>query len=500
MKPIVNGLGKLKCGKRACAAFAVCVTTAIAVPAQTFTTLFSFDSTDGEYPSAGLVQATNGDLYGTTGYGGANSNGTLFKITPGGTLTTLYSFCSQTNCTDGAYPAYGLVQHTNGDFYGTTLSGGGRNFGTVFKITPKGTLTTLYSFCPQSDCTDGSFPNGLVQATNGDLYGTTLFGGERDYGTVFKITPSGTLTSLYSFCPFDTSNGDHDSGCTNGFTPYGPLIQGTDGDFYGTTYGGGAYDLGTVFKITPGGALTTLYSFCSQSGCTDGESPEAGLVQAADGDLYGTTVGGGVNGPYGTVFKITPGGRLTTLYSFCSQSGCTDGAMPDAVLVQATNGDFYGTTNTGGTNCASYDGCGTVFKITPSGVLTTLYSFCSQSGCTDGEDPAAGGLVQATSGDLYGTTVFGGANNDGTVFSLPVGLGPFVETRPTSGLVGKAVEILGSDLIGATSVSFNGTAATFTVVSHSLITTTVPAGATTGTVQVVTPSGTLSSNVPFRVR
>jgi uncharacterized repeat protein (TIGR03803 family) len=467
-------------------------TTTVFLTVQTFTTLLSFNGTDGSNPVAGLVQATNGDLYGTTELGGAYSEGTVFKITPSGTLTTLYSFCSQSGCTDGELPEAGLVQATNGDLYGTAEAGGAHSGGTVFRITPGGKLTTLYSFCSQSGCTDGGYPEaGLVQATNGDLYGTTYGGGARGYGTVFKITPSGTLTTLYSFCS--------QSGCTDGAAPHAGLVQATNGDLYGTTFAGGAncsYPCGTVFKITPGGTLTTLYSFCSQAGCTDGEDPEAGLVQAANGDLYGTTSAGGAHSG-GAVFKITPSGTLTTLYSFCSRSGCTDGAVPEGGLVQATNGDLYGTTYAGG--AGSYgSGFGTVFKITPSGTLTTFYSFCSQSGCTDGELPEAG-LVQATNGDLYGTAYVGGAYNNGTVFSLSVGLGPFVETLPTSASAGAAVEILGTNLTAATSVSFNGIAAVFEVVSGSEITTTVPTGATTGTVQVVTPNGTLSSNVPFRV-
>jgi uncharacterized repeat protein (TIGR03803 family) len=507
MKRIVNALGKLNWGKRAYAVFVLCATTAIALPAQTFTTLHSFDGTDGNGPYAGLVQATNGDFYGTTTYGGANCApsggcGTIFKITPSGTLTTLYNFCSQSGCTDGELPAAGLVQATNGDFYGTTTTGGANNnagcgfsgmpgCGTVFKVTPGGTLTTLYSFCSQSGCTDGENPfAGLVQATHGDLYGTTLHGGADGGGTVFKISPSGTLTTLYSFCS--------QSGCMDGESPYAGLVQAASGDFYGTTENGGAHGRGTVFKISPSGTLTTLLSFCSQSKCKDGGSPYAGLVQGASGDFYGTTENGGAHGgPYGggMVFKITPSGLLTTLYSFCSQSGCTDGEEPYAGLILATDGDFYGTTyyGGGGTNIL-----GTIFKITPRGTLTTLYSFCSQSGCTDGAYSYAG-LVQATNGDFYGTTQGGGANGIGTVFRLSVGLGPFVETQTTSGNVGAAVKILGTDLTGATSVTFNSTAATFTVVSRYLITTAVPAGASTGRVQVVTPIGTLSSNAPFRV-
>src|ERR1039457_3341095 len=196
MKRTVNVLSKLNWATRACAVLVLCATTAIALPAQTLTTLFSFDGTHGQQPAGTLVQATNGDLYGTTYAGGANNGGgTVFKITPGGTLTTLYSFCSQTNCTDGAYPSAGLVQAANGDLYGTTSggwAGGANSDGTVFKITPGGTLTTLYNFCSQTNCADGVGPEaGLVQAANGNLYGTT-YGGANSYGTVFKITPSGT--------------------------------------------------------------------------------------------------------------------------------------------------------------------------------------------------------------------------------------------------------------------------------------------------------------------
>jgi uncharacterized repeat protein (TIGR03803 family) len=508
MKRIVNVLSKLNWGKRACAVLALCATTAIALPAQiaTLTTIHRFCSQrgcpDGAAPLAGLVQATNGALYGTTGGYVAKGYGTVFKITPDGTLTTLYSFCPQSDCTDGAYPGALVQAAANGDFFGTTPSGGTNLYGTVFKITPSGTLTTLYSFCSQTNCADGDAPQAglLVQAANEDLYGTTLSGGASPGpygfggGTVFKITPSGTLTTLYSFCS--------QSGCTDGGGPEAGLVQATNGDLYGTTQYGGANSYGTVFKITPGGTLTTLYSFCPQSGCTDGAEPEAGLVQAANGDFYGTTSGGGANGNYGTVFKITPGGTLTTLYSFCSQTNCTDGFQPRAGLVQATNGDLYGTT-VGGAASGNYN-YGTVFKITPTPpyTLTTLYSFCSQSECTDGEYPPAG-LVQDTNGDFYGTTESGGRANGGggygTVFRVSVGLGPFVKPRPPYGKAGAAIKILGTNLAGATSVSFNGTAAVFTVVSSSEITTTVPAGASSGKVQVVTPSGTLSSNAPFLV-
>jgi len=499
LKRIVSTfLDKLNWGKRTYAVLVLCAAAAIALPAQSFTTLHSFDGTNGENPIAGLVQATDGDLYGTTVGGGTDFGGTVFQITPRGKLTTLYNFCTQTGCSDGDQPNAGLIQATNGDFYGTAYGGGAQGWGAVFRLTPGGTLTTLYSFCAQTGCTDGETSYaGLIQASNGDFYGTTPYGGANsssdcsDFnpltgcGTVFKITPNGTLTTLYNFCA--------QSGCTDGNGPTAGLIQAGNRDFYGTTVGGGAHLSGSVFQIAAQGKLTTLYSFCALSSCADGAFPRAGLIYATNGNLYGTTESGGAYGG-GTVFKITSKGRLTTLYSFCPKSGCPDGDYPEAALIQGTDGNFYGTTRYGGAN-GNY---GTVFKITPSGTLTTLYSFCAQSGCVDGAGPYAG-LIQATNGDFYGTTLVGGASNEGTVFSLSVGLGPFVETQATSGAVGATVKILGTDLTGATSVSFNGTAAAFTVVSPSLITTTVPPGATSGKVEVVTPSGTLLSNVPFRV-
>jgi uncharacterized repeat protein (TIGR03803 family) len=379
--------------------------------AQTFTTIHSFDGTDGRFPEEALVQATNGDLYGMTEGDGANGDGTIFKITPSGTLTTLHSF----DGTDGYGPPGGPIQATDGNFYGTKYLGGANDAGTVFKMTPGGTLTTIYSFCTLSNCSDGFSPVApLVQATNGNLYGTTS---SPLAGTVFKITLSGKLTTLHTFDAKD------------GFNPNG-LIQATDGNLYGTTLEGGTNGDGTVFKMTPGGTLTMLHSFDG----ADGENPAAGLVQASDGNLYGTVEEGGANGD-GTVFEITPSGKLTTLHSF-------DGA--------------------------------------------------------DGSETFAG-LVQTTDGNLYGAPEEGGANGDGAVFRLSVGLGPFVETQPTSGKVGAADKILGTNLTGATSVTFDGTAAVFKVVSKSLITTTVPAGATTGKVEVKTPRGTLKSNVVFRV-
>jgi uncharacterized repeat protein (TIGR03803 family) len=494
---------------RACGVFLLWATTAVALPAQTttfappaprFTPLLAFDVTDGAFPN-GLVQATDGNLYGTTAEGGdhfcnARRNygcGTVFKITTNGKLTTLYNFCPHLDCADGKY-ASALIQGTDGNFYGTTSEGGAhfckmrkRNYGcgTIFRITPTGKLKTLYSFCPQGGkvCTDGAAPYAaLIQASDGNFYGTTGKGGANNDGTIFKITPSGTLTTLHGF------DG------TDGATPLAGLVQATNGNFYGVTIAGGANNDGTIFKITTGGTLTILHSFCSQNNCADGGYAEGTLVQGTDGSFYGTTYLGGTKNA-GTVFNITSSGTLTTLHSFDG----ADGGGLVAGLVRGTDGNFYGTT---------YDGAlaGTIFRITPSGVLTNLYNFCLQSNCTDGGYPGAG-LIQGTNGKFYGATDFGGANGlcdygegCGTIFSLSVDLGPFVETQPTFGPVGADVKILGTDLTGSTSVTFNDTAATFTVVSKSLITTTVPAGTTTGKVKVTLPHGTRSSNVPFQVK
>src|ERR1022692_4125687 len=196
MRRLANAVGKLNQSKMSYGVFVLCATTVIALPAQTFTTLHSFDNTDGASPNAALVQGTNGDFYGTTSDFVGPGHGTVFKITPGGALTTLYSFCSQSACTDGEYPYAGLIEAASGDFYGTTSQGGAGSpaYGTIFRITPSGTLTTLYSFCSQSACADGEQPfAGLVQGTDGDFYGTTAAGGANGYGTIFKITRSGTL-------------------------------------------------------------------------------------------------------------------------------------------------------------------------------------------------------------------------------------------------------------------------------------------------------------------
>jgi uncharacterized repeat protein (TIGR03803 family) len=381
--------------KMVCAVCLFCALMAVNSSAQTLTTLVSFDGTNGAAPAASLIQASDGNLYGTTEYGGPisgceggfNPCGTVFKITHSGTLTTLHTFVYS----DGAFPVSPVVQGSDGNFYGTNQGeGDSGGSGAIFKMTPSGTLTVLDSVASVA---------GLVQGRDGNFYGTT----PRSYtnGTVFKVTPSGTLTTLHTFDGTDGNN------------PQAGLVLATDGNFYGTTFSGGTSSYcgggcGTVFKMTPGGSLTTLHSFSG----TDGYNVQAGLVQGRDGNFYGTTVNGGGAHNVGEVFKITPSGTLTVLYSFCSQTGCTDGAYPRAALMQATDGNFYGTTSAGAAN-----GQGTIFAITPGGSLTTLYSFCAQTGCADGASPQ-GGLVQDSHGNFYGTTIAGGADNLGTVFKL----------------------------------------------------------------------------------
>jgi len=399
-----------------CLVAVLCAAAAVGASAQTFQTPVTFTSTNGAVPTDVLVQGTDGNLYGTTQYGGAANIGTIFKLTQGGALTTIYSFCSKNLCTDGSLPDAGLVQASDGNFYGTTFWGGSQDSGTIFKITAGGSLTTLHSFCSQAKCADGANPHAaLMIGSDGNFYGTTSEGGAGNAGGVFKLTPSGAFTALYSFCS--------QANCADGSSPQGSLIQWTDANFYGTTSAGGNVGAGTVFKLTPSGVLTTLYTFCSLANCGDGEFPYAGLALGSDGNFYGTT-SGSLPATGGTVFKITPSGLLTTLHRFCSLANCADGEYPFAGVVQGTDGNFYGTTEIGGPNANNVDcllGCGTFYRITPSGTLTTIYSFCSNNNCTDGAESIAG-VVQASSGTFYGTTFAGGScltltEGCGTVFT-----------------------------------------------------------------------------------
>jgi uncharacterized repeat protein (TIGR03803 family) len=449
--------------------------------AQTFHTLVTFDSTSGCDPKyEALVQGTDGHLYGTTSAGGSANNGTAFKTTTGGGdgFTTLSDFTPS-----AASPYSGLIQGLDGNFYGTTAYGGTNGGGTIYKLTPGGELTVLYNFSgTDGDEGNGYFPYGqLVQAANGAFYGTTFEGGGTEQtskcthgcGTIFEITPAGEFTLVHSLVS------------SEGGESYAGLTIGTDGNFYGTASAFGEYKYGTVFQMSPSGTITVLHSF----DVTDGAVPYGGLVQGADGSFYGTTYGGGTSGyDAGTVFKVTASGTFTNLHNFSGP----DGEHPEGTLIQGTDGNFYGTTF----DIGGFDSIGNVFQITPGGTFTVVHSFPYSSG----EGYPEGGLLQDTNGTFYGTTgqLSHSTSCSGTIFSLSTGLGPFVTPQRVSGPVGGKVTILGTNLTGATAVSFNGMPATFTA-TGSAIDTAVPANATSGTITVTLPSGTLSSNVPFTV-
>jgi len=344
----------------------LCFATSV-LSAQTLTTLADFGGGSEGTGPFGIIQASNGNFYGVTQFAGSGPYcslsggcGTIFEITRIGKVITLYNFCSQKGCADGAI-ANGLVQASNGNFYGTTELRGAHYQGTIFEITPAGKFTTLYSFCAQTNCPDGSSPVGtLVQGIDRDLYGLTNSGGPTTdcrygCGTMFKITLSSQFTSVFDFCA--------KTNCVDeGRNPHQGLMVAPNGDFYGTTNGGGRSQAGVIFKITPSGSLTRLYSFYSQPNGADGWNPQSPLTLGADWNFYGTTEGGGTN-KNGTFFKITSSGQYTVLYNFCSQINCTDGASPQGPIVWGNDGNLYGTASGGGN--ANYGG--TAYQVTPTG-------------------------------------------------------------------------------------------------------------------------------------
>jgi len=383
-----------------CGVSCLCAVFAIALHAGTLKPIVRFNQTNGERVFGPPIEATDHNLYGATVFGGGSGYGTIYKLTREGVYKVLYSFCAQSGCADGEYPSW-LTQSAGGDFYGTTYMGGKSNVGTIFKITASGRFTALYSFCSKTSCTDGAMPqSSLVQTSDGSFYGTTTVGGAYSNGTVFKFNPGHGLTTLYSFCA--------KTGCADGSQPYIGLTLVSDGNFYGSTALGGNHNstscpadgCGTVFRITSTGKLTTLYRFCANSTCSDGAIPQGLLVQGKDGNLYGTTDGGGGQDT-GTIYKIGLRGKLTTLHTFCNGI-CADGAIPYAGVIQANDENFYGTAFVGGTG-----GWGTVYRMTPAGKVTALYSFDDKA---DGAFPAAS-LFQASNGNFYGGTEEGGDDN-----------------------------------------------------------------------------------------
>jgi uncharacterized repeat protein (TIGR03803 family) len=431
------------------------------------TLLYNFGTHTGDptHPNnPGFVaQGRDGNLYTTSSDGGTENAGTVFKITPAGQVSVLYSFDGVT----GAFPYGGLTLGTDGNFYGSTFENGPSNYGTVFKITPRGQFTLLHGF-------DGSDGSGLwgapVEGTNGDFYGTTANAGAGGCGTVYRVTSKGSFTTLYAF------DGTH--GCQ----PSAPLTLGNDGNFYGTTIYGGATGAGAIFKITPAGVITLLHSFDG----THGAQPFAQLVQASDGNFYGTTVDGGAYVD-GVAYEITPAGAFSDLHDFDPSQ---DGGEPFSGLVQGTNGVLYGTTIVGGAS-----NVGTIYSIPlGGGGLSALYTFDGTAGTAPGA-----ALTQSTNGLFYSDAAWGGSDNLGTFYSFSAGLSPFVRLVTTSAKAGKTIEILGQGFTGTTAVSFNGTAATFHTLSNTYLTVVVPNGATGGFVTVTTPGGTLQSNQVFRV-
>ncbi len=365
---------------------------------QTFTVLYPFGFTQapGYNPEPRLIQASDGNFYGACSVGGLQQGstlptGTIFKLTPAGQVTPVYTFHSS----DGRGPN-ALVQGSDGNFYGTTQYDGPSGGGTVFSVTPGGTLTTLYRFA--SGGVKGYQPMArLIQGSDGNFYGTTFYGGMNGGGVVFKITPSGTLTIFHDF-----DDNLYDDG-----HPIAPLVEGKDGNFYGTASSGGPmFGAGTVFKLTPGGTYTVLHTF--RGGDTDGSEPHAGLVQGKDGNFYGSTWYGGPSN-IGVIYKITPGGTFTFLHAFDGN----DGSTPQGELVEAGDGNFYGVT---GTTASS----GTIFRITPQGALTTLHYFDQAA---DGDIPHAG-MTLGSDGNLYGTTWVHGPYLEGTAYKLTVNLAP----------------------------------------------------------------------------
>ncbi|MEO1835905.1 MAG: choice-of-anchor tandem repeat GloVer-containing protein, partial [Akkermansiaceae bacterium] len=430
-----------------------------------FQKMYTFEASAGRRPLGCLVQGVDGNFYGATAIGGATDNGTLFKMTPDGVMTTLVEFSAKGGPNKGgAFGGVTLVQCRDGEFYGTTGITG-EIPGTIFKVTPEGVFTTLVEFA------GGENPiSALVQGSDGDFYGTTNDSDENDHGTVFKMTPAGVLTTLLEFTGAEGPN--------LGSSPETAVVQGSDGNFYGTTSFGGADDQGTIFKMTPAGVLTTLFEFGGSEGDNNGSNPQAALVQGNDGDFYGTTYVGGIG--YGTVFRITPAGVLTTLVEFTGTEGPNLGSPGSAAMVLGSDGNFYGTTDFGGA-----DDKGTVFTMTPEGVLTTLVEF-SGNGATDVGTFPRGALVLGSGGDFYGTTDFGGfgSNDVGTVFKVtPEGaLTTLVDfaTRGGGGVGASpaAALVLGSD------GNFYGT--------------TVFDGATdSGTVFKMTPAGVATRLVEF---
>lgn len=465
-------------------ALAVAISLSLAVLAQAQTlTQFNLNGANGYEPYTTVTQATDGNFYGTTGFGGPNGAGNIFRMTPTGEITDIHDFCSQPNCTDGWGGQWPPVLASDGNLYGVTYAN------TLYKLTGDGEFTNLFTFCG----TECSYPTGITLASDGNFYGTTAAGGISNNGTIFRVSLTGQFTVLHSFCSLEN--------CTDGSYVLAPPIEGNDGNFYGTTYLGGTNNTGVVYKMTPSGLYTVIHNFCAfeQDSCPSGNYPTQ-LVQDAQGNLVGATQSGGIH-HNGIVFKITTEGRYSVLYDFSFSSASV--GWSSVGLTLASDGNFYGILGGGPSGSWDPNVPGGIYRITPQGRFTPLYRFCQWVGC--GFNPLAP-VIQGTDGAFYGTTAFGGRGQGdldfpgfGTAFRLSTSLGPVVKTVPAAAHVGEIVLILGNDLTGSSRVTFNGMPAQFTVERDTFIRATVPAGATTGTVSVITPSGTVNSIPQFVV-
>jgi len=446
---------------------ALAISLSLSAHAQTVTNLYSFSNTNSSGSPALVVplQGHDGKLHGTTA-GTQGGAGSTFSITTAGRAAQTYPFG-----TDGVTPEAGLTLGTDGYFYGTTIFGGGTGNGVLFKLSPTGVYTVLHEF---QGGTDGANPySAPIQASDSNFYGTTFGTFASNYAsTIYRYEMNGTFTTINNLS------------FSEGAALAAPLIQGSDGNLYGTAGTGGNAQLGcgTIFKLSTSGQVLWTYAFPCGSG---GYSPVGPLVQASDGNFYGTAASGGDSANCGSVFKLDQQGTVKTLYPF----HYTDGCEPYAGLTQGTDGNLYGTTVLGGKAQK-----GVLFQLSLGGAFAVLYNF----GVIGNKPEAA--PMQDTGGKFYGTTSAGGRSGFGAVYSLNMGLGPFVTFVQPTAAVGGTAQILGQSLTGATGVTFNGVAATsFKVVNDTYMTAVVPSGATTGPVVVTTPGGALTSNVNFRI-
>jgi hypothetical protein len=435
--------------------------------------VYAFSTTNlGPWPEGTPVQGRDGKLYGVV-------NGSIFRMSPGGKNAEIVYAGNGT----AGWNAADLILATDGKFYGTGFAGSGGN-GILFSLTTSGTFNVLYQFAGGSGTAYPVSP--LVEASDGNLYGVTDATGNNYQGTVYRYEPlTGIFSTILSFNP-DGSQGN---------TLSGPLLQAANGNLYGVAISGGAYDYGAIYGLTTSGTLLWEYSFGVYA-----IQPDGALMQASDGNIYGMTVGGGSGNDFcsfysgcGTIFMLS-NTDVSYVYSF--QGYPVDGYDPTAALLEGSDGKLYGTTSRGGYDLDGTKDYGTLYQITTDPLpYQLLYSFVARVGWAP-----YWSMMQHTNGKFFGITVLGGRSAGGALYSLDMGLGPFISLVRYTGRIGQPVQIRGQGLSGSTAVTINGVAATsFKVVSDTYMSAVVPTGATTGPVVVTTPTGTLTSNHHFQI-